>query len=188
MGPLKGKSGILASKVDREARRVAGVNVPALKRDIERYLETRETIRQRMEGEEKSLRHRVSIDIPALSPAARTVLARVRDAIDRNDLPAAFGFALSDRETKLEIDGFNKAVAARFGERTLLTNAARKSSGPLFEKLADGLRPQEREQLKQVWPVMRTAQQLAAHERTVETLKQAEELRQTQRQTPVMKQ
>jgi hypothetical protein len=35
---------------------------------------------------------------------------------------------------------------------------------------------------------MRTAQQLAAHERTVETLKQAEELRQTQRQSPVMKQ
>ncbi|OOO33530.1 UNVERIFIED_ORG: Ti-type conjugative transfer relaxase TraA [Rhizobium sophorae] len=188
IGPLKGRTGVLAIKADREARRVANVNVPALKRDIERYLEMRETIRQRMEGEEKSLRHRVSIDIPALSPAARTVLERVRDAIDRNDLPAALGFALSDREAKFEIDGFNKAVAERFGERTLLANAAREPSGPLFEKLADGLQTQQREQLKQAWPVMRTAQQLAAHERTAATLKQAEELRRTERQSPVMKQ
>ncbi|WP_064697392.1 Ti-type conjugative transfer relaxase TraA [Rhizobium aegyptiacum] len=188
IGPLNGKTGVLVSKAEREARRVANVNVPALKRDIERYLEMRETVRQRIEAEEKSLRHRVSIDIPALSPAARTVLERVRDAIDRNDLPAALGFALADRETKLEIDGFNKAATERFGERTLLTNAAREPSGPLFEKLADGLQPQQREQLKQAWPVMRTAQQLAAHERTAATLKQAEELRRTQHKSPVMKQ
>ncbi|TIQ15750.1 MAG: Dtr system oriT relaxase, partial [Mesorhizobium sp.] len=38
IGPLIGKTGLLASKADREARRVADVNAPALKRDIERYL------------------------------------------------------------------------------------------------------------------------------------------------------
>ncbi|MGE8106840.1 Ti-type conjugative transfer relaxase TraA [Allorhizobium sp. NPDC080224] len=188
IGPLKGKTGMLASKTDREARRVAEVNVPALKRDLERYLQMRESATQRMAAAEQALRQRVSIDIPALSPAARAVLERVRDAIDRNDLPAALAYALSNRETKLEIDGFNKAVTERFGERTLLTNAAREPAGLLFEKLADGLQPKEREELKQAWPIMRTAQQLAAHERTVETLKQAEELRQTQRQSPVMKQ
>lgn len=58
-------------------------------------------------SDEQALRQRVSIDIPALSPAARTVLERVRDAIDRNDLPAALGNALSNREAKLEIDAFN---------------------------------------------------------------------------------
>lgn len=188
IGPLKGKTGILASKADREARRVAEVNVPALTRDLDRYLQMRESATQRMAADEQALRQRVSIDIPALSPAARAVLERVRDAIDRNDLPAALGYALSNRETKLEIDGFNKAVTERFGERTLITNAAREPSGPLFDKLADGLQAKEREELKQAWPIMRTAQQLAAHERTAETLKQAEELRQTQRQTPVMKQ
>nr|WP_236775872.1 Ti-type conjugative transfer relaxase TraA [Agrobacterium tumefaciens] len=188
IGPLKGKTGILASNADREARRVAEVNVPALKRDLEQYLRMRETIAQKLQTAEQAQRQRVSIDIPALSPAARVVLERVRDAIDRNDLPAAMAYALSNRETKLEIDGFNQAVTERFGERTLLSNAAREPSGRLYEKLAEGMKPEQKEQLKQAWPVMRTAQQLAAHERTVQSLKLAEEHRLTQRQTPVLKQ
>ncbi|MDH6298698.1 Ti-type conjugative transfer relaxase TraA [Agrobacterium fabrum] len=188
LGPLKGKSGILATRTEREARRVAEVNVPALTRDLEQYLHMRETAATRLQTDEQALRQRVSIDIPALSPAARVVLERVRDAIDRNDLPAAMAYALSNRETKLEIDGFNKAVTERFGERTLLSNAAREPSGKLYEKLSEGMKPEQKEQLKQAWPVMRTAQQLAAHERTVHSLKLAEEQRLTQRQTPVLKQ
>ncbi|UXT61304.1 Ti-type conjugative transfer relaxase TraA (plasmid) [Agrobacterium fabrum] len=188
IGPLKGKTGILASKADREARRVAGVNVPALKRDLEQYLRMRETAAQKLQMEEQVMRQRVSIDIPALSPAARVVLERVRDAIDRNDLPAAMGYALSNRETKQEIDGFNQAITERFGERTLLANTAREPSGKLYEKLSEGMKPEQKEQLKEAWPVMRTAQQLAAHERTTQTLKQVEELRLTQRQSSVMKQ
>ncbi|MCF1495024.1 Ti-type conjugative transfer relaxase TraA [Agrobacterium vitis] len=188
IGPLRGKTGILASKAERESRRIAEINVPALKRDLEQYLRMRETATQRMATEEQALRQRVSIDIPALSPAARVVLERVRDAIDRNDLPAALGYALSNRETKLEIDSFNKAVTERFGERTLLTNAARQPSGTLFDKLSNGMQPEQKERLKEAWPIMRTAQQLAAHERTVQTLRQAEDLRLNQRQTPVLKQ
>ncbi|WP_454703004.1 Ti-type conjugative transfer relaxase TraA [Agrobacterium burrii] len=188
IGPLKGKTGILASKADRESRRVAEVNVPALKRDLEQYLQMRETAAQRLQADEQVLRQRVSIDIPALSTAARVVLERVRDAIDRNDLPAAMGYALSNRETKQEIDGFNQAITERFGERTLLANTAREPSGKLYEKLSEGMKPEQKEQLKEAWPVMRTAQQLAAHERRTQTLKQAEELRLTQRQSPVVKQ
>lgn len=188
VGPLKGKTGILASKSDRETRRVAEVNVPALKRDIETYLRIREVAVQRIEAEEKTLRQRISIDIPALSPAAQSMLERVRDAIDRNDLPTAAAYAISNRETKAEIDGFNKAVTERFGERTLLTNTARDPQGQLFDKLSEGLAPQEKERLKEAWPVMRTAQQLSAHERTVSTLKQVEDLKLAQRQTPVIKQ
>ncbi|WP_434730652.1 Ti-type conjugative transfer relaxase TraA [Rhizobium binae] len=188
IGPLKGKTGILTGKAEREARRIAELNVPALARDLERYLSMRESAQQRLQADEQALRQRVSIDIPALSPVARVVLERVRDAIDRNDLPAALGFALSNRETKLEIDGFNKAVTERFGERTLLTNSAREPSGKLFDKLSGGMRLEEKERLREAWPVMRTAQQLAAHERTVQSLRQAEDLRLTQRQTPVLKQ
>nr|WP_236773892.1 Ti-type conjugative transfer relaxase TraA [Agrobacterium tumefaciens] len=187
-GPLKGKTGILAAWSEREARRVAEVNVPALKRDLGQYLQMRETATMRLQADEHALRQRVSIDIPALSPAARVVLERVRDAIDRNDLPAALAYALSNRETKLEIDAFNRAVTERFGERTLLTNAALEPSGKLYEKLSEGMKPEQREQLRQAWPVMRTARQLAAHERTVQSLKLAEEQRLTQRQTPVQKQ
>jgi len=188
IGPLKGKTGILASKPEREARRVAEVNVPALKRDLEQYLRMRETAAMRLQTDEQALRQRVSIDIPALSPAARVVLERVRDAIDRNDLPAAMAYALSNRETKLEIDDFNKAVTERFGERTLLSNAAREPSGKLYEELSKSMKPKQKEELKQAWPVMRTAQQLSAQERTVNSLKLAEEQRLTQRQTPVLKQ
>ncbi|TCV67410.1 Ti-type conjugative transfer relaxase TraA [Neorhizobium sp. S3-V5DH] len=188
IGLLKGKTGILASKADREARRIAEVNIPALKRELEQYLRMRETVTQRLQTDEQALRQRVSIDIPALSPAARVVLERVRDAIDRNDLPAAMAYALNNRDTKLEIDGFNQAVTERFGERTLLSNAAREPSGKLYEELSKGMKPQQMEELKQAWPVMRTAQQLAAHERTVNSLKLAEEQRLTQRQTPVLKQ
>lgn len=188
IGPLKGKTGILAGKAEREARRVAEVNVPALKRDLEQYLLMRETAALRQQADEQALRQRVSIDIPALSLAARVVLERVRDAIDRNDLPAAMAYALSNRETKLEIDGFNKTITERFGERTMLSKAAPEPSGKLYEKLSEGMAPEQKEQLKQAWPAMRTAQQLAAHERTVQSLKLAEEHRLTQRQTPVLKQ
>ncbi len=188
IGALKGKTGILATRSEREARRVAEVNVPALKRDLEQYLRIRETVAQRLQTDEQARRQRVSIDIPALSPAARMVLERARDAIDRNDLPAAMAYALSNRETKLEIDGFNQAVTERFGERTLLSNAAREPSGKLYDELSKGMKPEQKEELKRAWPVMRAAQQLAAHERTVQSLKLAEKQRLTQRQTPVMKQ
>lgn len=188
IGALKGKTGILATRSEREARRVAEVNVPALKRDLAQYLRIRETVAQRLQTDEQARRQRVSIDIPALSPAARMVLERARDAIDRNDLPAAMAYALSNRETKLEIDGFNQAVTERFGERTLLSNAAREPSGKLYDELSKGMKPEQKEELKRAWPVMRAAQQLAAHERTVQSLKLAEKQRLTQRQTPVMKQ
>ncbi len=187
-GALKGKTGLLASRADREDRKTAELNAPALARDLERYREMRESATQRIAAEERAQRHRVSIDIPALSPLARNVLERVRDAIDRNDLPAGLEYALADKMVKAELDGFNKAIAERFGDRSLLTNAAREPSGKPFEKLAQGLAPQERERLAEAWPVMRAAQQLAAHERTAATLKQVEDLRLSQRQTPALKQ
>lgn len=188
LGALKGRTGLLAGKTDREDRRVAELNLPALKRDIDRYLSLRETAVRKLEAEEQAMRRRLSIDIPALSAAALGVLERVRDAIDRNDLPAALGYAISNREVKVEIDCFIKATAERFGERTLLNNAAREPSGRVFDKAAEGLNTGDRRKLAEAWPVMRTALQLAAHERTAETLEQTESLRQTQRQTPVMKQ
>ncbi len=186
-GALRGKTGLLAAKADKQQRERAEANVPALTRDIERYLRLRAEAEHKHETEERAIRHRVSIDIPALSRDARRVLERVRDAIERNDLPAALEFALEDRMVKADIDGFSKAVAERFGDRTFLTNAAKEPTGAAFEKAAAGMDPARREQLKAAWPAMRAAQQLAAHERTSQALKQAEAQRQTQRQGHTLK-
>lgn len=187
IGPLRGKKGVFARAPERADREVAERNVPVLRQEIERYLQLRRKATEAIEKEEQGRRQRVSIDIPALSPAAERVLERVRDAIDRNDLPAALGFAIADREVKAEIDRFNRAVSERFGERALLGNAAREPSGKVFDRAAEGLAPAEKQRLALAWPAMRTGQQLAAEQRTAEALKQTENLRQTQRQTPVVK-
>ncbi|GLR87612.1 putative conjugal transfer protein TraA [Bradyrhizobium iriomotense] len=186
-GTLRGKTGLLAGKADKQERQRAEANVPALQRDIERYLRLRAEAEHKHEAEEREIRHRVAIDVPALSRDARRVLERIRDAIDRNDLPSALEFALEDRMVKAEIDGFNKAVAERFGDRTFLSNAAKEPNGQPFEKAADGMDPGRREQLKEAWPALRAAQQLAAGERTVQALKQAEAQRLTQGQGQTLK-
>lgn len=186
-GPLRGRAGILAGTADKNDRRIAETNVPALRRDLERYFVMREQAMKRLAAEEAGLRQRASIDIPALSPAAETVLAKVRDAIDRNDLPSALGFALADRMVKAEIDALNGALKERFGERALLGNGAMDTGGPAFKTASAGLAPAEQQKLASAWPAMRTAQQLATHERTVAALKETEALRQTQRQGQILK-
>lgn len=186
-GALRGKVGLLAGKADKQERQRAEANAPALKKDIERYLRLRAEAEHKHEAEERAIRHRVAIDVPALSRDARRVLERVRDAIDRNDLPSALEFALADRMVKAEIEGFNKAVAERFGDRTFLPNAAREPYGQAFEKAAAGMDPARRDQLKEAWPAMRAAQQLAAGKRTAQALKQAEAQRLTQRQGQTLK-
>ena len=187
-GPLRGRTGLLASRQDKEDRSIAELNGPALKRDLERYLVMRETALKTYAREEENLRQRTSIDIPALSPAGSRVLEKIRDAIDRNDLPSALSFALADRMVKAELDAFNRAVTERFGERSLLTNTARDPSGPAFDRAAEGMAPIERQKLAAAWPLLRAGQQLAAHERTQQALKESEALRQTQRQSQGLKQ
>jgi hypothetical protein len=87
------------------------------------------------------------------------MMGRVRDAIDRNDLPAALGFALADKMVKAEIDRLNTAVCERFGDRALLGLDAR--------SIATQLPAAQKVRLAEAWPTLRAAQQLAAHERTV---------------------
>ena len=186
-GALKGKTGWLASRADKQDRETSQLNAPALARNLENYLRRRTEAERKHEAEERARRLKVSVGIPALSDNARLVLERVRDAIDRNDLPAALGFALADKMAKAEIDTFNKAVSERFGERSLLSNAASAATGPAFERQAFGMSPGERQKLASAWPMMRAGQQLAAHERTAQALKEAETLRQTQRQSQVLK-
>lgn len=186
-GALRGRTGLLAGKADKQERQRAEVNAPALKKDIERYLRLRAEAEHKHEAEERAIRHRVAIDVPALSPAAHRVLERVRDAIDRNDLPGALGFALADKMVKAELDAFNRTLAERFGDRAFLSNAAKAPQGAAFDKLAAGMKPAQREQLAAAWPALRAAQQIAAQERTTQALRQAEAQRLSQRQGQVLK-
>ena len=147
----------------RGARREA--NVAALGREIERYARLRAEALRKHETEERALRLRVTVDVPALSPAATLVLERVRDAIDRNDLPNALAFALSNKMVAAEIEGFNKAVAERFGEGAFLSNRAKEPKGAAFDAAAAGLKESDRPALAAAWPMLRLAQQLAAQQK-----------------------
>lgn len=179
-GTLKGKTGMFASRTERAARDTALVNAPALARNLERYITARAEAERKHETEERAIRLKVSVDIPALSPSARQTLERVRDAIDRNDLPAGLEYALADKMVKAELEGFAKAVSERFGERSLLPLSAKDANGETFHKLTAGMSTSQKREVQAAWNSMRTVQQLAVHERTTVALKQAEMARQTQ--------
>ncbi|MBW8302269.1 MAG: Ti-type conjugative transfer relaxase TraA [Hydrogenophaga sp.] len=178
-GALKGKTGLLASRADKEARQRALKNVPILVDSLENYLRLRESAERLYRGEELARRQALSIDIPALSARAGDVLERVRDAIDRDDLPVALAFTLADGQIKAELDRFAKAVCERFGERTFLSIAAGDADGETFQTLTLGMGAGQKAQVQQAWNAMRAVQKLAAHERRTIALEQAEALRQT---------
>jgi Ti-type conjugative transfer relaxase TraA len=179
-GALKGKIGLFAGSAEKQARDTALVNAPALARDLQGFIAKRAEAASRYEDEERAVRTKLSLDIPALSALAKQVLERVRDAIDRNDIPAGLEFALADKMVKAELEGFAKAVSERFGERTFLPLAAKTADGKAFEAASAGMQPAHRQELRSAWDAIRTVQQLAAHERTAVALKQAETMRQTQ--------
>ena len=132
----------------------------------------------RSRAEEQAVRSAAAVDIPAISAEATRVLERVRDAIDRNDLPAALELVLADRMVAAEIAGIAKAVAERFGERAGLTRATARAAGPAFDVLAAGVAPAEREQLAKAWPFLSAARQVVEAEKA-EAAKVAQAERQT---------
>jgi Ti-type conjugative transfer relaxase TraA len=181
-GALKGKTGLFAGRSEREARERAALNVPALARDLETWLRLRAEAEHRYEAEERAIRLKVAVDIPALSDGACQTLERIRDALDRNDLPAALQFALEDKMIEAELEGFARAVAERFGERTFLPLTAKDSDGETARELVKSLPLEQRQDLKAAWPDLRTIQRLAGAQRTEAALRQAEDLRESQRQ------
>ncbi|MBZ9994089.1 Ti-type conjugative transfer relaxase TraA [Mesorhizobium sp. BH1-1-4] len=182
-GELRGNVGLFASKAQKQERQMAIEGGAALRAEIERYIRLRSEASNRLEIKETEARQRASIDIPALSQSAIVVMERVRDAIDRNDLPGALGFALADRMVKAEIDRLNVALGHRFGERALLGLDAQKIEGPAYKALAANMPAADKMKLAEAWPTLRAAQQLAAHERSVQAIKQAETAKLVQRPT-----
>lgn len=186
-GSLKGKTGVFASRAEKLDRDRALKNVTPLADSISDYLRQRGDAARRNRAEELAVRRQVALEIPALSSNAKSVLERVRDAIDRNDLPSGLEYALADKMVKAELEGFAKAVTERFGERTLLPLAAKDTNGEAFQRVTSGMNPAQKSEVQQAWNTMRTVQQLSSHERSVTALKQAEALRQTRSQGLTLK-
>lgn len=181
-GALKGKTGVFASRADKSDRDRALKNVAPLADSIDDYLRQGGDAERRNHAEEIAVRRQVALEIPALSSNAKSVLERVRDAIDRNDLPSGLEYALADKMVKAELEGFAKAVTERFGERTFLPLAAKDANGEAFQRVTSGMNAAQKSDVQQAWNTMRVVQQLSAHERSVTALKQAETLRQTRSQ------
>jgi hypothetical protein len=186
-GVLKGKTGLFASRADKAQRDRALNNAGSLADSISDYLRQRVEVESRIQAKETARRDRIAIEIPALSENAKAVLERVRDAIDRNDLSAGLDYALADTMIKAELDGFAKAVSERFGENTFLPLAAKNTDGETYLRVTSGMNPAQKTEVAQAWDTMRAAQKLAAHERSVTALKQAEALRQTKSQGMVLR-
>lgn len=186
-GSLKGKTGVFASRAEKLDRDRALKNVTPLADSISDYLRQRGDAERRNRTEELAVRRQVALEIPALSSNAKSVLERVRDAIDRNDLPSGLEYALADKMVKAELEGFAKAVTERFGERTFLPLAAKDTTGEAFQRVTSGMNAAQKSEVQQAWDTMRTVQQLYAHERSVTALKQTEALRQTRAQGLTLK-
>lgn len=181
-GELQGKAGLFASRADKERRQLASEGGAGLRTEIERYHQLHSSATARIVQDEREVRERARLDIPALSPAAATMLEKVRDAIDRNDLPAAMGFALADRMVKAELDRYNGAIERKFGDRAFLGLDAKAPAGAVFEAISSQVAPADQSALAGQWANMRAAQQIAAQERTQTALKESETARQSQAQ------
>lgn len=181
-GAINGSSAMLAWRTDKQDRARALANVPALSGGLESYIRLRRQAEEKYRAEERKLRTKLAIDIPALSLQARQVLTEARDAIGRNDAQSALQVVHADSKMRAELERFSKAVTERFGERTFLVIAARDANGEVFNRVSTGMTAVQREDLRAAWNLLRTMQQIAAHERVFLALKQAESLRQTRSQ------
>ncbi len=174
-GPLNGKSGVFANRVDKQNRERALANAVALASDLDSFLRVRGEAARKCQAEEAELRRRAAIDVPDLSPEARQVLEAALSAFRKNEAQSVLEIA----QVNSELSRFSRAVAERFGERTFLGIAARDPNGETFDRVSSQMNLVEKQELRRAWPLLRAIHQLAAYERTSVSMKEAERLRQT---------
>lgn len=179
-GELNGMPGLVASARQKQARDVALTNAPALARHLERYLKARAEAELRFKQDEHAIRQRASFEIPGLSPAAMETLSRLEARLDRQESSGGLDTPEIDGMVRDELRRFAEAVATRFGERTLLSLAAKNADGEVFHKLTAGMNQAQKSEVQAAWMAMRTSQQLSVAERLTKGQRQVEGLRQTQ--------
>ncbi len=173
-GALRGKTGMLVGKTARESREQALNNVLQLSDDVKTYIRLRAEIGDLRTVELERERDLSRVDIPALSPAAETVLSRIRDAIDRNDLNAGLSFLLADKMVEAELGEVAAKLEQRFGERAFVGTV--KPEGSAFEKASARIAAQDRARLADAWPKFNAIQKINAKRQSQEQA-QAQELK-----------
>ncbi|MBU0832336.1 MAG: Ti-type conjugative transfer relaxase TraA [Alphaproteobacteria bacterium] len=186
-GALKGKAGVFASRPAKLERELAHKNVRPLVEGLFDYLRVRQEAAGRARSEEMAMRTRAAVEIPALSAKARSLLLQARDAIDGNDLPKAQGYINSDSAITEEVKAFARAVAERFGDRSLLVLDASTINGSTFARLTSDMNSSLRHQVAQAWIMMRTAQQVTVHQQRLIAIKHKEALQPRQNQGLALK-
>ncbi|MBO9422768.1 Ti-type conjugative transfer relaxase TraA [Labrenzia sp. R4_2] len=159
-GALRGKTGMLAGKTAREDREQALNNVPQLSDDVKTYFRLRAEIGDLRTVELEHERDLSCVDIPALSPAAETVLSGIRDAVDRNDLNAGLSFLLADKMVEAELGEVADKLDQRFGERAFIGSV--KPEGAAFEKAAARVAHEDKAKLADAWPKFNALQKIDA--------------------------
>ncbi|MDO3445448.1 Ti-type conjugative transfer relaxase TraA [Agrobacterium sp. V1] len=178
-GALNGKTGIFTSHTDRLDREQAIKNVRPLADSIGDYLRQRREAERINHAMEAAVRRQVALEIPCLSLHARNVLEQMRQAFDRDELPSGLQSELADKVVSTEIETFAQAVSERFGERTFLPDIAKEAKGETFQRVTAGMNATQKSQVERAWSVMRTAQQLSAHQRSTIAMKHTGVLRPT---------
>lgn len=107
-------------------------------------------------------------------------LSRLEARLDRQGSSGGLDTPEIDGKVRAELQRFAEAVATRFGERTLLSLAAKNADGEVFQKLTAGMNQAQKSEVQAAWMAMRTSQQLSAAERLTKGPRQVEGLRQTQ--------
>ncbi|WP_395172988.1 Ti-type conjugative transfer relaxase TraA [Roseibium alexandrii] len=165
-GALRGKTGMLVGKVARETREQALNNIPQLCDDVTTYLRLRGEITASSTVELERAREASRSDIPALSPAAKTVLLRIRDAMHRGDLKSALSFLVADKMVEIELSDIAAKLNQRFGERAFVAGST--PEGPAFEKAAARVADGDRTKLVDAWPAFNAIQKINAKRQSQE--------------------
>jgi Ti-type conjugative transfer relaxase TraA len=179
-GRIRGKTGLLARPGDKHERNLAQRNIEPLVEALGDYLDRRMKAEAGYRDAEQSARNRAALDIPALSPAAKRLLARVREGMEPDRAVAILQSTSADPAVRAELDDFIRRVALRFGERTFLSLAASAPDGEAFRQVTSGMTSVQKGEIAKAWDYLRSAQQLSAHIRSQSARKSAERMQQKQ--------
>lgn len=186
-GKIRGKTGLLAGPGDRQERERAEKNIAPLVEALRDYLDTRLKAEALYGEAERSARYRAALEIPALSPSARRLLACIGEGMDPDKAIASLQSSADDLRVRAELDDFARRVAGRFGERTFLSLAARQPEGEVFRQVTSGMTSTQRGDVAKAWIYLRSAQQLSAQIRKQSARASAEVMQQRQTQGLVLK-
>lgn len=164
LGQLRGKTGLFASRADKQERQRAEARGPVIQDAISAYVRQRADFERKSGATVERERTRAGTDIPSLSAPARQTLERMSEAVGRGDVVGALDLLRADQKSQGELRALKDALDLRFGARAFLSRAA--AGGQEYEKASNRVAEGDRSQLAKTWPLFHALQKVAAMERT----------------------